>query len=70
MVETPADLHQHVAHLYDGHIVWSRRGNLHQVRYGLQVATFEPNEENVIELALNELASCIRHYAEREGLLD
>ena len=65
MVTPPADLYQHVAVHADGLIVWSRRGNLHQVRYGLQVRRFDCQIK-----ACHEYGECVRHYAECECLLD
>ena len=64
MIEAPADLYQHVATHADNHIVWSRRGRLHQVRYGLQVSQFHDSF-----MAAREFGHCVHHYAECEGLL-
>ena len=65
LVDAPADLYQHVAVYADGFIVWSRRGKLHQVRYGLQV-----NQYNNSMAAAKCFGFSVRHYAESDGLLD
>jgi hypothetical protein len=64
MIEAPTDLYQHVATYADHYIVWSRRGNLHQVRYGLETKQFQDSIE-----AATEFGYCIHHYAECEGLI-
>lgn len=61
----PADLPTIVSSLEDGMIVWSRKGNKHQVRYGLQVKTFTTDWE-----AVKELGECIQHFARCESRLD
>jgi len=67
MVEAPADLYQHVATLCDHYLVWSRKGSLHQVRYGLHVETFEG--EDAALYAVQELTECMIHYVECNGVL-
>ena len=65
MVESPADLYQTVATHADGLLVWSRRGDLQQVRYGLQV---DHTTESVTAAKLFGYA--VHHFAQCEGLLD
>lgn len=70
MVEAPADLPIIVADYADGYIVWSRKGKVHQVRYGLQVHTYGLLDRQRVEMAADDFGQCVRHYAECEGLLD
>ena len=67
MVETPADFPIFVASVDS--VVWTwkktRRTELHQVRYGLQVRQFPTSED-----AAHEFGLCVRHQAESAGLLD
>lgn len=65
LVDAPADLVDIVFSCEDNHIVWSREGYVHQVRYGLQVLTFDTMLE-----ACKELGYCIRHAMECLGRLD
>jgi hypothetical protein len=60
----PEDLYQHVARYAAIPLVWSRRGNLHQVRYGLQTQQFQDSLE-----AAEEFGRCVHYHAEGEGLI-
>lgn len=65
MVESPPDRTVVVASLFDGCVVWSLKGPVHQVRYGLEVKTFKDDIE-----AAKEFGLCVLHCAECSGLYD
>ena len=68
MTVAPKDLKDNVVLMYGGMIVWSRTKIKDQVRYGLQVKTFEGKTRH--NQASEELGYCIQHYATCESLLD
>jgi hypothetical protein len=65
LVDAPADLYQIVATYAECLIVWSRRGRLHRVRYGMQV-----NETHSARQASEWFGSNVAHFATCEGKLD
>ena len=65
MVEVPDDHPVIIAQYKD--VVWSRTAKTMRVRYGCQITNYKPREHSA---AMIEFATCIRHQAECEGLLD
>jgi len=71
--DPPADLPVVIADIGEGMIVWSRKGRLHRVRYGLQVREYKQDGSDPVYAQLaasEEFGHNVRHFAECEGLMN